>query len=57
MTERMKIVGDDVVRVEAAILYAVLFNYEVQIPSRTMMTSAVCDAGRRWSPGKRKRRR
>ena len=47
MTERMKMVGDEV----AAILCDALFNYGAEILSRTMMTSAVCEA-RRWSPGK-----
>ena len=51
MTERMKMVGDDVIHEDTAILYDALFNYGAEILSRTMMTSAVCE-GRRWSPGK-----
>ena len=46
----MRTAGDDVVREDAAILYAVLFNYGA------MMTSAVRDAGA-GALERRKRRR
>ena len=41
----MRTAGDDVVREEAAILYAIQLRRGAEILSRTMMTSAVCDAG------------